>query len=71
MFYVSLVFTYKVSLRKIQIKTTIKMSVIFTHPIVVSFSLPSCCHLVAKSCLTLCDPMKTLAHQAPLSMGFT
>ena len=47
------------------------MSVIFTHPIVVSFSLPSCCHLVAKSCLTLCDPMKTLAHQAPLSMGFT
>ena len=26
--------------------------------------------LVAQSCLTLCDPM-TVAHQAPLSMGFS
>ena len=29
-----------------------------------------CCCLVAKSCLTLCDPW-TVAHQAPLSMGFS
>ena len=35
------------------------MSVIFTYPILVSFSLPSCCRLVAKSCLTLCDPMNS------------
>ena len=28
-----------------------------------------CCCLVAKSCLTLCNP-QTVAHQAPLSMGF-
>ena len=27
-----------------------------------------CCSLVAKSCLTLCDPMDYIAHQAPLSM---
>ena len=25
---------------------------------------------VAQSCLTLCDPMDYIAHQAPLSMGF-
>ena len=30
-----------------------------------------CCSLVAKSCLTLCDPMDYIAHQAPLSMGFS
>ena len=59
MFYVSLVSTYKASLRKIQIKITIKMSVTFTHRTLVSFSLPSCCHLVAKSCLILCDPMNS------------
>jgi len=28
-----------------------------------------CCYLVAKLCLTLCDPMD-LTHQAPVSMGF-
>ena len=28
------------------------------------------CVLVAQSCLTLCDPW-TVAHQAPLSMGFS
>ena len=28
------------------------------------------CVLVAQSCLTLCDP-HVLAHQAPLSMGFS
>lgn len=28
-----------------------------------------CCCLVAKSCLTLCDPW-TVAYQTPLSMGF-
>ena len=28
-----------------------------------------CCCLVSKSCLNLCDPW-TVAHQAPLSMGF-
>ena len=27
--------------------------------------------LVAKSCLTLCDPMDCVARQAPLSMGFS
>ena len=26
--------------------------------------------LIVQSCLTLCDP-RTLAHQAPLSMGFS
>ena len=26
--------------------------------------------LVAQSCLTLCDPMDYIAHQAPLSIGF-
>ena len=26
--------------------------------------------LVTKLCLILCDPMTTVAHQAPLSMGF-
>ena len=26
--------------------------------------------LVAQSCLTLCNPMNCIAHQAPLSMGF-
>ena len=25
---------------------------------------------VAQSCLTLCDPMDSATHQAPLSMGF-
>ena len=35
------------------------MSVTFTHPTLVSFSLPSCCHLVAESCLILCDPMNS------------
>ena len=28
-----------------------------------------CCCSVAKSCLTPCDPMDCIAHQAPLSMG--
>ena len=28
------------------------------------------CVLVAKQCLTLCDPMDCVAHQAPLSIGF-
>ena len=28
------------------------------------------CMLVAQSCMTLCNPMD-LAHQAPLSMGFS
>ena len=28
------------------------------------------CVLVAKPCLTLCDPMDCVAHQAPLSIGF-
>ena len=28
------------------------------------------CHLLAKWCLTLCDPVDYIAHQAPLSMGF-
>ena len=27
--------------------------------------------LVAKLCLTLCDPMDCVAHQAPLSMEFS
>ena len=27
--------------------------------------------LVAQSCLTLCDPMDCIAHQAPLSMEFS
>ena len=27
--------------------------------------------LVTQSCLTLCDPMDCVAHQAPLSMGFS
>ena len=27
--------------------------------------------LVTKSCLTLCNPMDCVAHQAPLSMGFS
>ena len=31
---------------------------------------PCCCYLVAKSCLTLATPW-TVAHQAPLSMGFS
>ena len=59
MFYVSLVFTYQAGLRKIQIKMTIKMLVTFTRPppTLVSSCLPSCCRLVAKSRLTLCDPM--------------
>ena len=26
---------------------------------------------VAQSCLTLCDPMDSSLHQAPLSMGFS
>ena len=30
---------------------------------------PSCCCLVGQSCLTLATP-RTVAHQAPLSMGF-
>ena len=29
-----------------------------------------CCCLVSKYCLTLCEPMDYIAHQAPLSMGF-
>ena len=29
-----------------------------------------CCS-VAQPCLTLCDPMDYIAHQAPLSMGFS
>ena len=29
------------------------------------------CVLVAQSCLTLCDPMDCIAHQAPLFMGFS
>ena len=29
----------------------------------------ACCCLVAKSCLTLCNPW-TVAHQTPLSLGF-
>ena len=28
-------------------------------------------HSVAQLCPTLCDPMGTVAHQAPLSMGFS
>ena len=36
-------------------------------PAAVGFCVPCC--LVTKSCLTLCDPM-TVAHQAPLSLGF-
>ena len=35
----------------------------------VVFFFSSCC-LVAKSCLTLWDPMNYIAYQAPLSMGF-
>ena len=37
------------------------------------YSLSSSCYCsVAKSCLTLCDPTPwTVAHQAPLSMGFS
>ena len=29
------------------------------------------CVLVTQSCLTLCDPMDYIAHQAPLSMEFS
>ena len=29
------------------------------------------CVLISQSCLTLCDPMETVAHQAPLSMEFS
>ena len=29
------------------------------------------CIFVAQSCLTLCDPMGYIAHQAPLSVGFS
>ena len=29
------------------------------------------CILVAQSCPTLCDPMGYIAHQAPLSVGFS
>ena len=29
------------------------------------------CVLVAQSCLTLCDPMDYIVHQASLSMGFS
>jgi len=29
-----------------------------------------CCCLVAKSCLTLCNPVDCVACQVPLSMGF-
>ena len=29
-----------------------------------------CCGLVAQWCLTLCDPMAYIVHQAPLSVGF-
>ena len=37
----------------------------------IAWSLPSAyvCMLLAQSCLTLCDP-RSVAHQAPLSMGF-
>ena len=30
-----------------------------------------CCHLVAPSCLALCDPVDYITLKAPLSMGFT
>ena len=30
----------------------------------------ACCCLVAKPCLTLCDPVDYISHQALLSMGF-
>ena len=34
-----------------------------------SLNISVCVHLAAQSCLTLCDPMDYIAHQAPLSMG--
>ena len=41
----------------------------------VLFSLVTCDgsggDLVTKLCPTLCDPMECIAHQAPLSMGFS
>ena len=36
----------------------------------VRYFIVCCCHLVAKSSPTLCDPMDYIAHQALLSMGF-
>ena len=30
-----------------------------------------CACVCSQSCLTLCDPLETVAHQAPLSMGFS
>ena len=32
---------------------------------------PAFCRLLLQSCLTLWDPMEYIAHQAPLSMGFS
>ena len=44
----------------------------FSSASLYSFVFPCCCcYLVAKSCLTLCNPMNCIAHQAPLSMGFS
>ena len=37
----------------------------------IHLSLYCCCCLVTKSCPTLCDPVDYIAHQAPLSMGFS
>ena len=37
--------------------------------IILGPTLSSCCRLVTKSCLALCDPW-TVTHQAPLSLGF-
>ena len=39
------------------------------HHVVDATIACSCC-LVAKSCLTLCDPMDYIAHQTSLSMEF-
>ena len=35
------------------------------------YKLPVCCCVVTKSCLTLFMTPQTVAHQAPLSMGFS
>ena len=35
-----------------------------------SMAYSCCCCLVTKTCPTLCDPLP-VAHQAPLSMGFS
>ena len=35
------------------------------------FTVTFVCVMSLQSCLTLCDPMDYIAHQAPLSMGFS